>query len=144
MTVLDLGCPRLSEDPAALKVVKDEEVRVEFAAAAGLVMSAVGPNHYAAGDAIITGSTGDRWTVTRDRFDVKYRPSGGQRSGEAGPYRNVPVAIHAKRIDVPFSIERCRGGDRLSGNAGDWAVEYAPNDCGLVARDRFEAVYRPL
>ena len=143
MTVLDLGCPRLSEDPAAIQVVKDEEVRVEFAPEAGLVMSAVGPNHYAAGDAIITGSTGDRWTVTRDRFDAKYRPSGGQASGEAGFYRNVPVPIYAKRIDVAFSIERCRGGDRLKGEAGDWAVESATNDCGLVAKDRFAAVYRP-
>jgi hypothetical protein len=143
MSVLDLGCPRLSVDPAAQKVVKDEEVRVEFAPAAGVLMSAVGPNHYAAQDAIITGSTGDRWTVTRDRFDAKYRPSGGQSPGEPGLYRNVPVPIFAKRIDAPFSIERCRGGDRLSGEAGDWAVEYAPNDCGLVAKDRFEAVYRP-
>ena len=137
-----LGCPRLSLDPQAMRAVKDEEVSVEFALVPGLVMSAVGPNHYASGDALITGSTGDRWTVTRDRFDAKYRPSGGQSAGEAGPYRNMPVVIWAKQIHEPFTIERCAGGDRLSGEAGDWAVEYAENDCGLVARERFAAVDR--
>jgi hypothetical protein len=46
---LHLGCPRLSLDPSAIRAVKDEEVRVEFAAEPGLVMSAVGPNHYNTG-----------------------------------------------------------------------------------------------
>jgi hypothetical protein len=139
---LHLGCPRLSLDPLAIRAVKDEEVQVDFASEPGLIMSAVGPNHYSAGDALITGSTGDRWTVTRDRFDAKYRPSGGQMAGAAGPYRNRPVGIWAKQIAESFSIERCAGGDRLIGESGDWAVEYAENDCGLVARERFAAVYR--
>lgn len=137
-----LGCPRLSEDPDAQRAVKDEEVSVVFAAEAGLIMSAVGPNHYHSGDALITGSTGDPWTVTRDRFDAKYRPSGGQQAGEDGRYRNIPVPIWVKRIDEPFTIERRTGGDRLTGAPGDWAVEYAKDDCGLVAADRFAAVYR--
>jgi len=141
--MLDLGCPDLAHDPAAIRVVKDEVVDVEFAATPGLVMSAVGPNHYAAGDALVTGSTGDRWCVSRDRFDPKYRPAGGQRHGEAGPYRNVPVPVWAKQIPEAFRIARAPGGDVLSGEAGDWALEYAPRDCGLVARDRFERVYRP-
>ncbi len=139
---IHLGCPRLSEDPAAMKAVKDEVVSVTFARSAGLLMSAVGPNHYAVGDALITGSTGDRWSVTRDRFEAKYRPCDGQMPGADGRYRNVPVLIWAKQMHSPFTIERCTGGDRLSGLAGDWAVEYAENDCGLVAQDRFAAVYR--
>jgi PGDYG protein len=141
---LHLGCPRLSVDPSAIRVVKDERVMVEFAAAPGVLMSAVGPNHYGVGDALITGSTGDRWSVTRDRFDVKYRPADGQLPGSPGFYRNVPIPIWAKRIQQPFTIERQAGGDRLEGKAGDWAVEYSPNDCGLVAQDRFDAVYRPI
>jgi hypothetical protein len=141
--MLDLGCPDLAGDPMAIRVVKDEVVEVEFAVVPGLVMSAVGPNHYAAGDALVTGSTGDRWCVSRERFDAKYRPAAGQPPGVPGPYRNVPVAVWAKQIEQPFRIARAPGGDVLSGAAGDWALQYAPNDCGLVARDRFEAVYRP-
>jgi hypothetical protein len=142
--MLDLGCPDLARDPGAIRVVKAEVVQVEFATVPGLVMSAVGPNHYAVGDALVTGSTGDRWCVSRARFDAKYRPAAGRAHGEAGPYRNVPVPVWAKRIDVPFRIARVPGGDMLVGEAGDWALEYAPNDCGLVARARFAQVYRPL
>jgi PGDYG protein len=139
---LYLGCPALHRDPAAVQVVKDELVEVRFAAEAGCLMSAVGPNHYAVGDAIVRGSTGDSWCVSRERFDAKYRPADGQAGGVAGAYRNVPVPIWAKQIDADFRIERQPGGDVLEGVAGDWAVEYAPNDCGLVARARFDAVYR--
>ncbi|MBS0376284.1 MAG: PGDYG domain-containing protein [Proteobacteria bacterium] len=140
--MLELGCPSLSTDPDAVRVYKDEVVDVEFATADGALMSAVGPNHYRAGDALLTGSTGDRWGVSRDRFDAKYRPCEGVVAGHAGRYRNVPVLIHAKQIGVPFRVARSAGGDVLTGEAGDWAVEYAPGDCGLVARARFEAVYR--
>jgi len=140
--MLDLGCPALSADPAAIRVVKDEVVAVEFAAAPGLLMSAVGPNHYATGDALITGSTGDRWCVSRERFDAKYRPCAGTQSGRAGDYRNVPVVVYAKQIHEPFRVARAPGGDVLTGHAGDWALEYSPGDCGLVDRARFERVYR--
>lgn len=139
----ELGCPDLSTDAAAVRVVKDEVVQVEFASAAGLIMSAVGPNHYAQSDALVTGSTGDRWCVSRDRFDAKYRPDGGQPHGVAGAYRNVPVPVWAKQIHHAFRIARSPGGDTLSGEPGDWALQYGPDDCGLVARARFAAVYRP-
>ena len=141
--MLDLGCPDLATDPAAIRVVKDEVVAVAFATEAGALMSAVGPNHYLAGDALITGSTGDRWCVSRDRFDAKYRPCAGTLAGAAGRYRNVPVVVFAKQIHEPFHVARSPGGDVLTGEAGDWALQYAPGDCGLVDRNRFERVYRP-
>jgi len=142
--VLDLGCPDLAADPASIRVAKDEVVSVEFARAAGSLASAVGTNRFAARDALITGSTGDRWSVSRDRFDCRYSPCEGTRLGEAGRYRNVAVPVLARRIDEPFQIARCLGGDVLTGRAGDWAVEYAPGDCGLVDAARFARVYRPL
>lgn len=142
--VLDLGAPDLAADPGAVHVVKDEVVAVEFAAAPGALASAVGLNRYVAGDALVTGSTGDRWCVSRDRFDARYRPCPGTRAGAAGDYRNVPVPILAKRIDRPFRIARAAGGDVLAGNAGDWAVQYAPGDYGVVEQSRFERVYRRI
>ena len=140
--MIDLGCPDLAADPHALRVVKDEVVAVEFAAQAGVVTSAVGPNHFEPGDALITGSTGDRWCVSRDRFDAKYRPCPGTVAGAPGRYRNLPVVVYAKQIPTPFRVSRTPGGDVLTGNAGDWALQYAPGDCGLVDRTRFERVYR--
>jgi hypothetical protein len=139
---LKLENPDLAADGAACWVVKDEVVRVEFAPAAGVLESAVGLNRYAAGDALLTGSTGDRWCVSRDRFDVKYRPEPPALAGQAGSYRNRPVAVLAKRMSVAFSIARSAGGDVLLGDAGDWLLQYAPGDHGVVARARFDQVYR--
>ena len=43
----------LNNDADAQRVVKNETVSVEFAAAAGELMSLEGPNRYAPGDALI-------------------------------------------------------------------------------------------
>ena len=142
--MLDLGCPDLASDPMSLWVAKDEVVEVEFAATAGVLASAVGPNHYRAGDALLVGSTGDRWCVSRARFDAKYRPCEGTVAGQAGPYRNLPGRLLARRIDEPFRIARRPGGDVLVGQAGDWAVQYGVDDYGLVDAARFARVYRLL
>lgn len=76
----------LLTDPDAQRVVKDETVHVEFAAGEGELMSLEGPNRYLRGDALITGSTGDRWVVSRDRFDAKYVPADTSSThGAAGP-----------------------------------------------------------
>jgi hypothetical protein len=132
----------LRDDAGAHWVVKDEVVTVEFALAQGVLESTVGTNRYAPGDALLTGSTGDRWCVSRDRFDAKYRPEGAIQAGEAGRYRNAPQCIRGKQMAVAFSIARSTGGDVLRGAAGDWLVQYAPGDYGVVVRGRFEAIYR--
>jgi uncharacterized protein (DUF2237 family) len=134
--------PDLTEDSDAVWAVKDELVTVEFAAAVGSLESAVGTNRYQPGDALLTGSTGDRWCVSRDRFYAKYRPDAPTLQGEAGRYRNRPVSVLAKRMTVDFTVERSAGGDLLRGNAGDWLVQYAPGDHGIVADARFDKVYR--
>ncbi|WP_049117333.1 PGDYG domain-containing protein, partial [Burkholderia cepacia] len=69
--MLELKHIDLRTDPQARRVVKDETVAVSFADADGELMSLEGPNRYVAGDALITGSTGDRWVVSRARFDAK-------------------------------------------------------------------------
>ncbi len=142
--VLDLTSIDLSTDPEARLAVKDEFVEVEFAPAAGELASAVGTNAFCAGDAILRGSTGDRWCVSRDRFDAKYLPASGFGPGEAGRYRNRPLDVFAKRMPVAFTVSRSAGGDVLAGAAGDWLVQYAPGDHGIVTAARFAAVYRLL
>jgi hypothetical protein len=140
--ILRLDDLDLAKDPSARRVVKDEVVEAQFAAQAGRLMSAVGDNHYAVGDALLTGSTGDRWCVSRDRFDAKYRPEPPTRLGEPGRYRNLPSPVLAKCMPVAFCVARSAGGDLLQGDAGDWLLQYAPGDHGIVARARFERVYR--
>jgi hypothetical protein len=45
-------------------------------------------------------------------------------------------------MPAAFSVARSAGGDVLRGAAGDWLVQYAPGDYGVVARARFDRVYR--
>ena len=137
-----LDAPDLDRDADAVWAVKDELVTVEFAVAPGTLQSAVGINRYEPGDALLTGSTGDRWCVSRARFDAKYRSEPPTLEGHSGRYRNLPVAVRAKRMAVPFRVARTAGGDLLSGAAGDWLMQYAPGDFGVVAAARFDSVYR--
>ncbi len=134
----------LTQDANARRVVKDETVSVTFAAAEGELMSLEGPNRYVRGDALITGSTGDRWVVSRERFDAKYVPADAAVAhGTAGAYRNRPAVVLAKQMHEAFSLARsAHGGDVLRGAAGDWIMQYAPGDYGVVQAARFAKVYR--
>jgi len=134
----------LGRDAAARSYVKDEVVDVVFAVAAGELVSREGPNRYAAGDALVTGSTGDRWSVTRERFDAKYLALPPLQAGQDGRYRARPVPVLAKQVAEGFSIARRAGGDLLTGKAQDWLLQYAPGDFGIVEDARFRRVYRPL
>jgi hypothetical protein len=142
MTPISLTHLDLTADPAAQNVVKDETVAVQFAEEPGSLMSLEGPNRYARADALITGATGERWVVSRDRFDAKYVAHDGVTHGQAGAYRNVPVAVLAKQMHEAFSIARSEAGDVLHGEAGDWVMQYAPGDYGVVKAARFAKVYK--
>jgi hypothetical protein len=142
-TMLELKDIDLRSDPASNYYVKNEVVQVTFAKSDGELVSPEGANHYRAGDALIIGSTGNRWSVSRDRFDAKYEPLSRLKHGEAGAYRNKPIPVLAKQINEPFTIARSANGDILSGSAQDWLLQYAPGDFGIVENARFQQVYRP-
>jgi hypothetical protein len=132
----------LESDPLAARYVKDEVVTVRFAAENGVIQSREGPNHYQRADALVTGSTGDNWSVIRARFEEKYEPVESLVMGQDGAYRARRIPVWAQQIDEPFAVERKAGGDLLTGNAGDWLLQYAPGDYGLVEDKRFKSVYR--
>jgi len=132
----------LRQDPAAALYVKHEVVQVAFATAPGELISREGPNRYQPGDALVTGATGDRWCVSRERFDPKYEAIAPLTHGEDGAYVNKPIPVLAKEMPEAFSIARSAGGDVLKGKPGDWLMQYAPGDYGITERARFEAVYR--
>lgn len=140
--MLKLDAPDLTCDTAAARFVKDEVVDVKFATAGGELTSREGPNRFRAADALITGSTGERWSVSRDRFDAKYDPVSPTQAGGDGRYRSRPVPVLATQMEEPFSVARTAGGDLLCGAVGDWLVQYAPGDFGIVDNQRFRQVYR--
>ena len=133
----------LRADPAARWYVKHEQVQVRFATQEGELVSREGPNRYRAGDALITGSTGDRWSVSRARFDARYTPVAPGMEGRDGLYVNRPIPVLARRMTASFTMARSAGGDVLRGKAGDWVLQYAPGDYGVVEQERFAKVYRP-
>lgn len=132
----------LFQDPAAGRFIKTEVVQVAFAQTHGELVSLEGPNKYQTGDAIITGSTGDRWSVDRHRFDAKYQAVPPTLNGEGGSYKAKPVPVLAKQIDEPFTAARSAGRDVLRGDAGDWIMQYGPGDYGVCGNSRFESVYK--
>lgn len=143
-TTLHLSDIDLENDGSARRYQKHEIVEVAFAEAAGQLGSLEGPNAYQAGDALITAAGGERWVVSRARFLPKYRPVGTGTMGMPGTYENLPTPVWALRIDQRFTVARSAGGDLLTGEAGDWLLQYAPGDYGVVRQDRFARVYRAM
>lgn len=142
--MLELKHIDLTTDPAAASYVKTEVVTVMFARGDGELLSLEGPNRYAAGDALITGLTGSRWSVSRQRFDLKYEAVPPTVMGDDGRYQARPIPVLAKQIPEAFAAARSTGGDILHGNAGDWLLQYAPGDFGIADQSRFAQVYRKL
>jgi hypothetical protein len=132
----------LVNDSNSAEYIKHETVSVIFAQQDGDIMSAVGLNHYKAGDALITGVTGDCWSVSRDRFNAKYQAVSPTVNGNNGMYVASRVSVLAKQMTTAFSIARSEGGDTLYGEADDWLLQYAPGDFGIVANTRFQRVYQ--
>jgi PGDYG protein len=128
----------LTADHAAKKFIKHEIVHVAFAATDGELTSREGINLYYVGDALITSESGERWCVSRDRFELKYEAVAEDK------FRAKPVPVLAKQMLEPFAISRSAGGDVLQGVAQDWLVQYAPGDYGIVENARFVRVYRPF
>lgn len=131
-------------DPQAATYIKHETVQVQFAVDSGELTSREGPNRYAAGDAIITGATGDRWSVSRARFEARYQALAPTSMGQNGAYINQPIPVLARQMPTPFRMARSAGGDLLRGNPGDWLLQYAPGDYGVVEQGRFAQVYRKV
>ena len=140
--MLELTDIDLAHDPFAARYIKTEIVGVEFAQEDGELISPEGPNRYRRGDALITGSTNTRWSVSRDRFDAKYMAVASTATGGNGNYQARPVPVLARQLNEPFTVARSSGGDLLHGESGDWLLQYGPGDFGIARNDRFLQVYR--
>lgn len=140
--MLELKNIDLATSDLAESYVKTETVEVIFAKEDGELLSLEGLNRYRIGDAVITGSTGSRWSVSRNRFEAKYEAIPPVTLGEDGHYRARPLQVLAQQMPEPFTISRSKGGDILCGKAGDWLLQYAPGDFGIAENDRFAQVYR--
>src|ERR1022692_541358 len=135
----------LSEDRAARRARKRAvEVQVEFAATGGTLSTMEGPVTYSAGDALLTGTEGERWPVARDTFDLNYAPVAPTRPGKPGRYRKRPLIVWAKLMTEAFDVTLDRDRGSLRGEPGDWLVQYAPADFSVVSARIFAQTYELL
>ena len=135
----------VSADPRHVRARKlEREVEVRFAAEACTVSTPEGLVHAQPGDAILTGGAGERWRVSRAKFAKKYRPVPPTRSGEDGRYASGRDRVLALQMSEPFEVLLDDGQSRLSGQSGDWLVDYGDGSLGIVARSIFAATYEVL
>ena len=135
----------LSEDRAARRARKRAvEVQVDFAATGGALSTMEGPVTYSVGDALLTGTEGERWPVARDTFDLNYAPVAPTRPGKPGRYRKRPLIVWAKLMTEAFDVTLDRDRGSLRGEPGDWLVQYAPADFSVVSARIFAQTYELL
>jgi PGDYG protein len=95
---------------------------------------------FAPGDAIVTGTRGEQWPIQRDRFEATYVPSDeGGSFGTDGPFHKVAGPVPVRRMDEAFSVSALWG--ELTGNPGDYLVQYGPGDFGVVSAEIFTDTY---
>jgi hypothetical protein len=137
----------LSTDPRRRRVRKRAiPVSVSFADAPGELNTLEGPVPYEDGDAIITGVKGEHWPVERGPFLDRYEALPGTNSGEDGTYARRPEVVLAVQMtskDDPLEIATQSGG-LLTAREGDWLVQYAPGDFGVVNPEIFDETYEVL
>ncbi len=119
----------------------EREIQVRFAEAACTVQTSEGLVHARPGDAILTGSAGEHWRVSRERFAEKYRPAPPTLMGESGRYVSLPNQSLALPMTESFAVILADGISRLQGNAGDWLVDYGDGSLGVVSRAIFATTY---
>jgi hypothetical protein len=132
----------LEADPRRVFARKlEREIQVQFTPIACTVQTPEGVVHARPGDAILTGTAGERWRVSRERFAEKYRPVPPTLGGEAGRYMSLPNRILALPMTDSFEVLLADGVSRLSGHAGDWLVDYGDGSLGIVSRAIFSTTY---
>jgi len=116
-------------------------VTVAFASTPGTCATLEGEIHYNAGDAIVTGTRGEKWPVGRLRFEATYEPEVGETPGTDGRYRKRPALIRGRQLLEKTTVTLSDGRGILTGHAGDWLVRYGEEDYAIIARDIFNETY---
>ena len=123
---------------------RQREIDVRFTPIECTVQTPEGVVHARAGDAIITGTAGEHWRVSRSRFPYKYRPVPPTVAGESGRYVSLPNQILAVPMTQAFDVLLADGVSRLNGRAGEWLVDYGDGSLGIVSEAIFASTYSIL
>jgi hypothetical protein len=135
----------LAQHPKHVRARKREhEFQVRFTPSACIVQSPEGEVHARPGDAILTGTSGEQWRVSRADFAGKYRPAARTAPNQDGSYLSMPIEVMALQLSEPFAVVLSDGHSRLSVGDGDWLVDYGDGSFGIVSGAIFPATYEIL
>jgi hypothetical protein len=129
--------PELSQDPDGFESAKKPiPVVFELAGEDKTIETKEGSVRAMAGDAIMTGVEGEQWPIPIEKFNQTYDDLG---DGTASK-KDIPVFV--KEMSEPFQVKVSWSDDLLSGEAGDYLVQYGPGDYGVVGKDIFLKTYK--
>lgn len=134
--------PDLRRQPHALLVRKRAlPMQVTFAGADGTCETLEGAVNYRTGDALLTGTRGERWPVERERFLSTYHPIPPTHAGEPGAYAKRPHTVLALQLAQPLAVPVASSAGVLQARASDWLLQYAPDEYGVVSNEVFLEIY---
>ena len=99
----------------------------------GAVATLEGAMAYRKGDFILTGCAGESWPVTEAYFNKYYSKD------DSGNYISSSYEVLALQADEEFCIRQ--NGGLLTGETGDWLVQYETGSYGVVKRELFMKLY---
>ncbi|MFK4442787.1 hypothetical protein ABH944_002897 [Caballeronia udeis] len=130
------------KDSAALYETLHVVVTVEFSTETSVIQTLEGPVVCNPGDAIITGAAGERWPVSKERFDETYHALEAGAAGAPMRYKKRHRRVHAVRLKEPLEVTLTGGRGLLHGEPGAWCVWYGPEDAAIVRHDIFLTTYQ--
>jgi hypothetical protein len=117
------------------------EVQVRFATQLCEIQTREGVVRARPGDAIVTGTAGEHWRVSRAHFAQKYRAVPPTAEGQDGRYLSLTNSIMAVPMSAAFEVLLADGVSQLHGQPGDWLVDYGDGSLGIVAPAIFATTY---
>jgi hypothetical protein len=134
----DCNSMDLQNDPNALAVIKKPiPLKVEFAKENGTISTKEGEQPFKAGDAIMTGTQGEKWPIPANNFKETYEVVDAAK----GLYAKKNIEVLAVQMNQGFTVNVSWSEKPLVGKAGDWLVQYGKGDFGIVDRQIFKETY---
>ncbi|MCH9633013.1 MAG: hypothetical protein S4CHLAM6_13640 [Chlamydiae bacterium] len=129
----------ISSYPEAFQAYKKNIVLdFEYAAKSGEIQTLEGKVACAAGDAIMTGTQGERWPISKDTFTATYNVV------EEGKASKKKIVLYVYQMKEIFKVKVSWSNSLLEGKADDYLVQYGPNDFGVVEKEIFKETYEVI
>ena len=119
-------------------------LQLEIAGSDQTVLTLEGPVACRAGDAILTGTAGERWPVPAAELNQRYVSLSPASTDTPGRYQKRVKTVEAVKLQEPLALALSEGRGVLQGQEGDWCVWHGPDDITIVSNSIFVQTYELL